>query len=136
MALNGSCLCGGVKYTIAGAHVLLENCHCSMCRKAHGGAYATFAMIVKEDFSYTTGADLVQRYQSSPPMQRSFCKNCGSKLAIEWEEMPDNLWVAAGTLDDDPGLKPQFHIFVGSKVAWHDINDDLHQHEEYPPPGD
>jgi len=38
-----------------------------------------------------------------------------------------------GTLDDDPGIRPQMHIFVGSKAPWFDIADELPQHEEYPP---
>jgi len=37
-----------------------------------------------------------------------------------------------GTLDDDPGVKPEFHVFVGSKAPWHDITDDLPQWDEKP----
>jgi hypothetical protein len=135
-AINGSCQCGGVRFTVSSAPLMLENCHCSMCRKLHGSAYATFAMFEKADFRFTGGADMVESYRSSPPMQRSFCRKCGSRLTVDWEKVPDKLWVAAGAFDDELGLKPQFHIFVGSKAAWHDIGDDLPQHEAYPPVGD
>lgn len=37
-----------------------------------------------------------------------------------------------GTLDDDPGIKPSSHIFVGSKAPWFDITDDLPRHKEFP----
>jgi hypothetical protein len=37
-----------------------------------------------------------------------------------------------GSLDDDPGLRPQAHIFVGSKAIWYEIADDLPQFAEYP----
>jgi hypothetical protein len=33
-----------------------------------------------------------------------------------------------GTLDDDPGVRPSLHLFVGSKAPWHDIADALPQH--------
>lgn len=37
--LFGSCLCGGVRYRIAGEPLTTVNCHCSMCRQAHGAAF-------------------------------------------------------------------------------------------------
>jgi len=38
-----------------------------------------------------------------------------------------------GSLDDDPGIRPQEHIFVGSKSPWDVFADDLPQHVEWPP---
>jgi hypothetical protein len=107
-----------------------------MCRKAHGSAYTTFAKVTKADFQFTAGSELVKRYQSSPEVQRSFCQNCGGKFTFEWTQAPGHLWIAAGTLDDDPGMTPEFHIFVGSKAEWFEINDQLPQHEGYPPATD
>jgi len=37
----------------------------------------------------------------------------------------DTINISAGTLDDDPGLRPQRHIFVDRKAAWFDIGDRL-----------
>lgn len=34
-------------------------------------------------------------------------------------------------LVDEPALKPTAHIFVDSKAPWHEIRDDLPQHDEY-----
>jgi hypothetical protein len=39
----------------------------------------------------------------------------------------------AGPLEGDLGIKPEAHIFVGSKAPWHMIMDDLPRHEEFPP---
>ena len=33
----------------------------------------------------------------------------------------------------DPGIRPMFHIFVGSKAPWHEITDSLPQYAELPP---
>lgn len=35
--------------------------------------------------------------------------------------------------EGDPGIKPESHIFIGSKAPWHEINDNLPQFEEWPP---
>jgi len=32
--------------------------------------------------------------------------------------------IRLGSLDDDPGIRPQFHTFVASKAVWDDIPDD------------
>jgi len=42
--------------------------------------------------------------------------------------------VPMGSLDDDPGIRPTAHIFVGSKAPWFEIADDLPQYKESTPP--
>jgi len=37
-----------------------------------------------------------------------------------------------GALDDDPGVKPKFHVFVAYKAPWFDITDELPQFPELP----
>ncbi len=39
----------------------------------------------------------------------------------------------AGNLRDDPGLKPQMHMFAASRAPWYPITDGLPQHAGYPP---
>jgi hypothetical protein len=41
--------------------------------------------------------------------------------------------MSAGTLDDDPGVRPVGHLFVGSKAPWYDIADDLPRFDGFPP---
>jgi hypothetical protein len=38
---------------------------------------------------------------------------------------------AMGSLVDAPSIRPEEHIFVGSKAAWFEITDDLPQFDEY-----
>jgi len=51
-----------------------------------------------------------------------------------WDPDPGNYGLAMGTLDDDPGVLPSYHIFVGSKAAWYDITDHLPQFDTFPAP--
>jgi hypothetical protein len=63
---------------------------------------------------------------------KRFCKVCGSPMVNSWDPEPDMYGLAMGSLDDDPGIRPSCHIFVGSKAPWHDITDDLPRYENFP----
>lgn len=131
MTMRGSCRCGAVRYEIAGAFKLVGNCHCSICRKSHGAAFVTWGIIDPEQFRWVAGEEFVQGHQSSPGTLRCFCGNCGSPLVCSHGGKVGE--VAVGSLDDDPGLRPREHIFVGSKAPWYEIADSLPQHAEWPP---
>ncbi|MDP2822502.1 MAG: hypothetical protein Q8O52_07460 [Sulfuritalea sp.] len=38
--IEGSCLCGGIRYQYDGEIEEISICHCSQCRKAQGSAFA------------------------------------------------------------------------------------------------
>jgi len=131
--LRGSCLCGGVRYEISGPLSYPLNCHCSMCRKAHGAAFRSRARVKADDFRWTQGAELLTYYESSPGNHRGFCRVCGSPLLSRFDNDPRSYGLPLGALDDDPGIKPGFHVFVASKAPWYDITDELPQFAELPP---
>ena len=132
---RGSCLCGAIRYEISGPFDEMHHCHCSMCRKAHGAAFSTFARVSRASLRFLAGTEQLRHFRSSPPVQRSFCGGCGSSLLFQFDALPEVVWVAAGTLDDDPAMRPQAHIYVASKAPWFEITDDLPQHAEAPPAG-
>ena len=126
--LRGSCLCGSVRYEIRGPVGRVSHCHCSMCRKAHGAAFASYGRVERSDFALVSGADYIASYRSSPGVIRTFCKQCGSNLQFISDKGPSTLSLALGTLDDDPSVQASLHIFVASKAPWFQITDDLPQH--------
>jgi hypothetical protein len=130
--VRGICLCGAVTYQAHGPFNMMVHCHCSMCRKHHGAAFATFVGAPLMGFKWLAGAEQIECYASSEKGRRCFCRHCGSVAPLLIEEM-DLALLPAGNLEGDPGIRPQCHIFVGSKAPWYRINDDLPQHEEYPP---
>ena len=131
--LHGSCLCGAVRYEIDGPLRGALNCHCSMCRKAHGAAFRSRAAVRSEHFRFTAGEGLVTDHESSPGTFRGFCSRCGSPLRSRFTDHPDWLGLPLGTLDDDPGVRPAMHVHVASRAPWFDITDDLPQHPGAPP---
>jgi hypothetical protein len=128
--IRGSCLCGGIRFEIHGKLGRSSHCHCSMCRKAHGAAFGSYALVNLADFKLLSGAELIQRYNSSPGVQRTFCARCGSTLQFISDKRPDIVDVALGALDDDPGIRVPHHIFVASKAPWVEITDGLPQYAE------
>jgi len=130
--LRGSCLCGSVRYVIKGPLQGALNCHCSMCRKAHGAAFRTRATVNAEDFEWVTGKANVTWYESSPGTLRGFCSSCGSPLLSRFTYNKSVYGLPLGALDDDPQIKPEMHVFVGNKAPWYDITDSLPRHEGRP----
>ena len=126
--LRGSCLCGTVRYEIRGPVSRVTHCHCAMCRKAHGAAFATYGRVERSDFAVVAGAEDIASYRSSPEVIRTFCKRCGSNLQFISDKRPSTFALALGTLDDDPRVQASLHIFVASKAPWFQITDDLPQH--------
>jgi hypothetical protein len=126
----GSCLCGTVRFEVSGPYKWMAHCHCSMCRKHHGTLYGTTLGADKSSFRWLGGEADIVHYRSSPAFERPFCKHCGSTVP---DTSGDAVVVPAGTLQEDPGIKPRAHIFVKSKSPMWDIADDLPQFDEYPP---
>ena len=129
--LTGSCLCGSVKYSISAEITHAENCHCSMCRKAHGAAFSTNALVPTAALSIV-GAENLSSYRSSANREKLFCSKCGSQLFIKRLNAPEGTVVTLGTLNEDPLLKPSRNVFVGSKAPWHDLESKLSSYQVYP----
>jgi hypothetical protein len=109
---GGGCLCGGVRYRVAGDLRDAIACHCTQCRKTTGH-YGAFSACRNEDLVMEKDETLAW-YDSSPGVRRGFCGKCGSTLF--WDDRSrDYVAVAAGSLDEPTGIKLTKHIFVADK---------------------
>jgi hypothetical protein len=129
--IHGSCLCRSVRWQVEKPLERMSHCHCSMCRKSHGTAFATYGSADARGFSWRTGEEHIVRYRSSAYAERWFCRVCGSNVP----ELSDGrASIPAGCLDEDPGVRPYGHIFTASKAPWYVIPDDgLPRYDAYPP---
>jgi hypothetical protein len=120
--VHGSCLCGGVRYEVTAPFLRANYCHCSRCRKHSGAAASAQGRVPREGFRLLSGEELIEVFR--PPgggMVKAFCRVCGSSMfGGTWPEGPE-VSIRLGTLDDDPGIRPQFHTFVGSKAVWQEL---------------
>jgi hypothetical protein len=123
---DGGCLCGAVRWRATGAPKNVNHCHCEMCRRAGGSAFATWATFAAENFSYTKGAPTWR--QSSSFARRGFCASCGSALHWQHLQHPDSIDVTVGTADNPSALLPREHLWTESQIAWLHFADDLPRH--------
>lgn len=130
--ISGHCECGRVRFEIDGEIEDFSHCHCSQCRRIHGTACATFAGVVRKAFRYISGENDISEYVSSNKYVRVFCSHCGSNILAAPEREPDVFYVSMGVVDGNPPRPAGYHIYVGSKAPWHEITDDLPQHETEP----
>lgn len=131
--LEGSCLCGGIRYQAEGPLKQMVRCHCADCRKASGAEFATNGSVGASSFSLLQGDELLREYESSPGVFRVFCARCGSPLYKRDVRKPDSVRLRLGCLDSELTQQPRAHIFVRSRPGWSEICDALPQFETEPP---
>jgi hypothetical protein len=126
LPIEGGCLCGAVRYRISAAPRNSDFCHCRMCRRAAGAPVVARLTVSDAAFAWTRGNPAV--YRSSAEAKRLFCPVCGTQLALRDE--PDHLDVTLASLDDPEAVRPSYHIWTASRIAWFDTADDLPRHPE------
>jgi len=125
--MTGHCYCGAVKFEVAGESSWIGHCHCESCRRQSGSVMTTFAGFRPEQVVFT-GA-MPSRYTTADGVTRSFCGQCGSPVAYQQAERPDEIHLQLGLFDDLEPLAPQNHSFLEEKVSW------LHADEHLPASG-
>jgi len=129
-ARTGGCYCGAVRYEVQGRLGPAVNCHCRFCRRVHGAAFATVAL-VRSDEIRIEGAAL--REYPSGEGSRFFCGECGGRLFNRPASDPGLTMLAIATLDEEPAESPVMHVNVESKAPWYTIRDELPQYPGLPP---
>jgi len=123
--LDGSCLCGGVRFEVTAPFLRASHCHCSRCRKHSGTFGLTQARVPAEGFRLLRGAELIRIYRPAEGAAvKAFCSVCGSSLfGGMWPDGPE-VSIRLGAFDSEPDLAPQFHTYVGSKASWDVLPED------------
>ena len=128
--ITGSCHCGAVRYEIHGRIAHVCELPLSGLSKIHRvGIFFGVGHRIPGIHAHFRGR---QPHSLSviPGKQRRFCKTCGCHIFLRAEHRPGMIFVRAGTLDDDPEIRPQGHFWTSMKAPWHDICDSLPQHLE------
>lgn len=147
MHLEGSCHCGRVRFTLESSHPYPFNrCYCSICRKTAGAGGFAINIGGEAESLTVTGSDSITVYQAAirdddgkktgeSPLQRHFCKHCGSQLYAWDSRWPDLIHPHASAIDTPLPEPPEVtHLMVGSKPAWVrlDLGPDDRQFDDYP----
>ncbi len=127
--LKGSCLCGAIKYEVSTPISSITHCHCTLCQKAHGAAFGTYARADKHAFTFTQGEENVSCYRSSKNVTRTFCGVCGSTLQFI-DGKTQYLNFAIATLDDHIDDKVTAEIWCRDKASWWDHTMTIDSYDE------
>jgi len=113
---EGGCQCGAVRYAFAAPLENAHACHCRMCQRAVGGAFALLAGGKKQNFAWTKGAPSF--FASSNLAKRGYCRDCGTPLSFAYDMPEARIYVTIGSLDA-PNAAPIVRQYgVESRLAW------------------
>jgi hypothetical protein len=125
MSFRGECLCGAVKFEVTPPTKWCANCHCSMCRRAHGAAFVTWVGVPEPQFRITAGPDQLVRYPSSETAHRTFCRRCGSTMFFESTKWPGEVHITRANFIGDIDHPVQAHAFWDDRCDWWHVDDRL-----------
>ena len=128
--LQGHCLCKAVQYTVDGEPQWCAHCHCADCRRHTGSALATFVGVEKARFSLSKGEFGV--IESSPGVHRYFCATCGTPMAYERDELPEEIHLYLGTLEHPEEIRPTLEVFCRERLPWLKLTLDGHSFDGLP----
>jgi hypothetical protein len=120
-----------VRYELKSAPFDCGWCHCRTCQLYGGAPSVPFASVPAGDFLWTKGEP--RWIRSSSFGRRAFCGECGTPLQVRVNHQPETVDFPIVTLDDPNGVRPEFHIFWGSKLVWFKPGDDLPKHDKFRP---
>lgn len=131
MRLDGSCHCGRVRFSLRSAHPYPFNlCYCSICRKTAGGGGYSINLGGEADSLTVEGREHVTVYRAmlpdaatgeaaESPLERHFCRHCGSALWIWDPRWPELLHPFAAAIDSElPAAPERVHLMLGSRAPW------------------
>lgn len=108
---SGGCQCGAVRFRVTGFG-RASICHCRMCQKAFGNAFAP--LVTAKEIEWTRGEPA--HFQSSNKVRRGFCSKCGTPLTYEFEGFGTE--VAICTLDDPSIAPPVIQVGTEGRLPW------------------
>ncbi len=115
MEASGGCQCGAVRYHATSFLDSSHICHCRMCQKAVGNFFAALIGIPREAFTWTRGEPAL--FQSSDPVTRGFCRDCGTPLLYDFAASK-HLNIATGSLDNPALFRPQVQFGQEARMPW------------------
>ncbi|TPN37143.1 GFA family protein [Mesorhizobium sp. B2-3-3] len=123
---NGGCLCGNIRYRVT-SQPRVHYCHCDMCRRATGSAFAVLGWVPSASLWWLKDRPFHRR--SSPIAQRGFCRDCGSPITLVYDASPSEIALHIGTFDDPSDLTPHYNYGSGQRLGWICCGIDLPHHD-------
>ncbi|WP_252272085.1 GFA family protein [Pseudomonas subflava] len=125
---TGGCHCGRLRYAFEAPLQDIAHCHCSICRRTTGGIVTTWLTLPMASFRWTRGS--AAAYASSASCTRYFCAHCGCHLSLFTTHSPETLDLTVASLDHPERAPADRHIWVGSRLPWLHLDENLPEEAE------
>ena len=122
--LAGGCNCGAVRFELTEPFVSASYCHCTRCQRRSGAASSANGRAAPGSFHVVRGEEHLRSWAPDDGAEKVFCGLCGSALFSRTDDDPPRIGVRLGTVDGDPGIRPQWHQYVAYAAAWEPVADD------------
>src|SRR2546421_10859921 len=117
--LRGGCSCGHVRYQLLTTPMRVHCCHCTDCQRHTGSAFVLNAIIESSAIRIIRGSlEAVPVHRAAGPHDIYRCRKCKVALWSDYGRRRQIRFVRVGTLDDPKALRPDIHIYTGSKLPW------------------
>ncbi len=123
-SLQGSCLCGGVRFEVTEPFERVTQCHCTFCKQISGSYGTVSGRANTAAIRILEGADLVTSFTPEGGSAKTFCSVCGSNLFGGGWPDSETASVRLASFGPDFDRKPELHTFVRSVAAWEILPDD------------
>ncbi|QYJ98782.1 GFA family protein [Shewanella alkalitolerans] len=115
---SGSCLCGGVAFSLVGRFDAFYLCHCNRCQKGTGSLHGANLFSNHLALVWRRGEALLQTFQvANTRHKRCFCKVCGSPMPYRLAAL-NLVVVPAGCLDVEVSIAPTAKLFMAERANW------------------
>lgn len=110
---SGSCLCGGVKFSVTSPPDLAMTCYCLDCRKNSGSSGQLLAKYETDDVTIDDPQGqlttyVIEKTQLGKPKDKLFCGKCGCTIATKPQVYEGKVTILRLTLFDE--LTPEFEL--------------------------
>lgn len=122
---EGGCTCGEVRYRVASAPLIVHACHCRVCQRQNGAAFAVNGLIEADRVEVIKGApvDCLVESPSGAGQNIVRCPKCHTAVWSNYLVVGGNLgrmvrFIRVGTLDRPELMAPDVHIYTESMQPW------------------
>lgn len=131
--IEGSCQCGGVKYQLLSAPLMVLACHCKECQKLSTSAFSLTAVVEADAIEFQGEmAEWSRTADSGNVSVAKFCPTCGNRMYHFNPDDPEKIKLKPANLSDTSIINPSAHIWVSEKQEWFSIPDGVAVYDRQP----
>lgn len=136
--MQGGCNCRHIRYRLTADPIVVNCCHCRMCQRSSGSAFALNVMIESEHVEMVGEGEpevFAPDCSDRAAQGSARCPRCATVLWGYHSDFGDGFcFVRAGTLDFSREVQPTAHFFTITKHPWIALPGDVPAYDGLPEP--